>query len=414
MKKNRVVITGLGVVSPVGTGIERYWESLLNGRSGINKITKFDTTDYNVKIAGEVKDFCAEDYMDRKEARRMDRFSQFAVASTAMAIKDSQLDLEKEDPLKIGIVLGSGTGGIETMAEQFDILIQKGPRRVSPFFIPMYIPNMAAAQIAMNFNAKGPNFTVMTACAAGTHAIGEAFRLIERGDIEIAITGGSEAPITPLALAGFTSMKALSTNNEEPDKACRPFDMHRDGFVMSEGAGIIILESLEHAKKRDAKIYAELVGYGNTSDAYHITQPAPDGEGAARAIEQAINDAGIKYDMVDYINAHGTSTPLNDKLETMAIKKVFKEHSYKITISSTKSMVGHLLGAAGAVEFIATTLTVKYGIVPPTINYQTKDPDCDLDYTPNKAKAKEIIYALSNSFGFGGNNGTLLIKKNDQ
>jgi 3-oxoacyl-[acyl-carrier-protein] synthase II len=409
--KKRVVVTGIGVITPVGIGKEQFWKSLINGQSGIDRITKFDTSEYPVKIAGEVKGFIPEDYIDKKEVRRMDRFSQFAVASAAMAVEDSGLKIGELDPNKIGVILGSGIGGIETLEEQHKILLEKGPKRISPFFIPMLISNMGAGHISMKFSAKGPNLTVVTACASGTHAIGEAFRLIERGDAEIVLAGGAEAPITPLALAGFASMKALSTNNDKPKEASRPFDAERDGFIMSEGAGIVVLESIEHAEKRGAAIYGEIIGYGNTSDAYHVTQPAPEGKGAARAMKQAIIDGDIHPEMVDYINAHGTSTPLNDKFETMAIKAVFKEYSYKISISSTKSMTGHLLGAAGAVEFIATILAVKEGIIPPTINYYNPDPDCDLDYTPNKARNKEIQYALTNSLGFGGHNATILVKK---
>jgi len=411
MDKKRVVITGMGAITPLGCGIKKFWSSLLEGKSGIDRISKFDTEEFATKIAGEVRDFDPEDFIEKKEIKRLDRFAQFAIASTKMALEDSELDLSSTDKTRVGVVLGSGIGGSETWEEQSNILREKGPRRISPFFIPMMIINMASGQVSMAFGLEGPNFTIVTACASGTNAIGEAFRTLQIGDADVMVTGGTEASITRLSLAGFSSMKALSTNNDDPQRASRPFDKNRDGFVMGEGCGIVILETLEHALKRDAKIYAELVGYGATADAYHITQPAPGGEGAVRAMRNAIIDAGISDDEIDYINAHGTSTPINDKFETMAIKKVFGSHAKKVSISSTKSMTGHLLGAAGAIELIASTLAVYNDKIPPTINYESVDPDCDLDYVPNAAIEKTVNAALSNSLGFGGHNATLIIKK---
>lgn len=411
MEKKRVVITGIGVISPVGTGKEKFWDSLIQGKSGIDLITRFNCDDFPTKIAGEVKDFNPEDYIEKKELKRLDRFTQFAIAATKMALEDSRLNLSSIDCSRVGVVMGSGIGGSETCEEQHNTLIEKGPKRVSPFFIPMMIANMASGQVSMAFNLKGPNFTVVTACASGTNAIGEAFRILQRNDADIMVAGGTEAPITPLSLAGFSSMKALSTRNDEPHKASRPFDKDRDGFVMGEGAGVMILETLDHALKRNAHIYAEVIGYGTTADAYHLTQPAPEGEGAARAMKAAIDDAGIKPGQVDYINAHGTSTPLNDKFETLAIKNAFGEHAYNLAISSTKSMTGHLLGAAGAVEMIATVFTVTSGEIPPTINYDCADPECDLNYVPNKSVKKDISIAMSNSMGFGGHNACVIVKK---
>jgi len=411
MKKNRVVITGVGVISPVGTGKDKFWNSLIKGQSGINKITFFNTDDFNTKIAGEVKDFNPEDFIEKKELKRLDRFTQFAIAATQMAIEDADLQLDSIDRDHTAVIVGSGIGGSETWEQQHNILMTKGPKKVSPFFIPMMISNMASAQISMAFNLRGPNFTVVTACASGTNAVGEAFRLLQRGDVEVVMTGGVEAPITPLSLAGFSSMKALSTRNDDPQRASRPFDKDRDGFVMAEGAGIMVLETLEHALKRKAPIVAEVVGYGTTADAYHLTQPAPEGEGAARAMKAALEDAGLKPEEVDYINAHGTSTPLNDKFETLAIKKAFGEHAYSLCVSSTKSMTGHLLGAAGAVEIIASALAVNRNEIPPTINYETQDEECDLNYVPNKALIKNVDVALSNSMGFGGHNACVIVKK---
>lgn len=407
---NRVVITGIGAITPIGKDINEFWDSLINGKSGIDRITKFDTSSYPTKLAAEVKDFEPTKYIDKKEAKRMDRFTQFALASTRMALIDSKLDLEKENLDKIGVIYGSGIGGIETLENQHNILMEKGPGRVSPFFIPMMIADMAAGLISITFGLKGHNETIINACASSSNAIGDAFKVIERGDADVMVTGGSEAAITPLSIAGFCSMKAMSTN-EDPKTACRPFDANRNGFIMGEGSGTLILESLEHALNRGANIYAEIVGYGATADAYHITAPAPEGAGAARAMKLALKDANINPEDIDYINAHGTSTEYNDKYETMAIKNIFGKHAYKLKVSSTKSMTGHMLGASGAVEAIATILAIKNGIIPPTINYETPDPECDLDYVPNKAVNIDIQYALSNSFGFGGHNATLLFKK---
>lgn len=412
MAKRRVVITGMGIISPVGNGVDKFWKSLLSGKSGIDFISRFDVEDFPTKIAGEVKDFHPEEFIDKKELKRHDRFTQFAIASTKMALDDSGLDFLQIDRNRVGVVFGSGIGGSETWEEQHNTLITKGPRRVSPLFIPMMIANMASARVAMDFNLKGPNFTVVTACASGTNAIGEAFRIVQRGDADIMVAGGTEAPITSLSLAGFSSMRALSTNNDEPHLASRPFDKNRDGFVMGEGSGVIILESLEHAAmRRNAKIYAEVIGYGTTADAFHITQPDPEGDGAARAMLNAMQDAGVSPDEVDYINAHGTSTPMNDKFETLAIKRAFGNHAKKLFISSTKSMTGHLLGAAGAIELIASALTVFNNEIHPTINYEARDPECDLNYVPNKAIKEKVNIALSNSLGFGGHNATVIVKK---
>ncbi len=411
MEKKRVVVTGMGVISPVGIGLNKFWDSLVKGKSGIDKITRFDTSDLPSRIAGEVRDFNPEAYIEKKELKRLDRFTQFAISATKMALEDADLDLSTVDKTRIGVILGSGIGGNATWEEQHSILLSKGPKRVSPFFIPMMIVNMASGQVSMAFGLKGPNFTVVTACASGTNAIGEAFRTLQRGDADIIISGGTEAPITMLSLAGFSSMKALSSRNDEPSLASRPFDRERDGFVMGEGAGILVMESLDSALKRNAKIYGEVVGYGSTADAYHLTQPSPEGEGASRAMEAAISDAGISPSDVDYINAHGTSTPLNDKFETMAIKNTFGEHAYKLAVSSTKSMTGHLLGAAGAVEIVATLLSVYNDEIPPTINYENPDPECDLDYVPNRAVKRTVNIALSNSMGFGGHNACIIVKK---
>ena len=414
MNNKRVVITGMGVVSPVGIGLDEFWSALTAGISGIDTITKFDPSEYNSKIAGEVKNFNPTDYIEKKEARRMDKFAQFAVAATDMAIKDAGLDLEKEKRERIGVIIGSGIGGMETLWEQAQVLLNRGPGRVSPFFVPMMIANMGAGQMAITYGLRGPNITSVTACASSNNAIGDAYKLLQRGDADVMITGGTEAPIIPLSIAGFCSMKALSTRNEEPQKASRPFDANRDGFVMGEGAGILILETLEHALERGAEIYAEVVGYGSTCDAYHITAPDPEGAGAARAIKMALEDADLSIEEVDYINAHGTSTPLNDKLETMAIKRVFGDYAYNIPISSTKSMTGHLLGAAGGVEAVACVQTIASGVIHPTINYETPDPECDLDYVPNEARKKDVRVALSNSLGFGGHNVTIVFKKYEQ
>lgn len=409
--KNRVVVTGVGVISPIGVGKQPFWESLVKGKSGIARVTRFDPTPYPSKIAAEVRDFNPDNFFDRKEIKRMDRFAQFGLAAAIMAVEDSGLKLEKVDPEKVGIVIGSGIGGIETLEEQVRVLVAKGPARVSPFLIPMMINNMVAGQTAINLRLKGPSFTVVTACASGANAIGEAFRMLQRGELDVVLTGGTEAPITEIAFAGFCSMRAMSSRNDEPSAASRPFDKNRDGFVIGEGAGILVLETLSHAIRRGASIYCELAGYGATSDGYHITAPHPEGEGAARAIMLALQDAEVPPQNVDYINAHGTSTELNDKIETVAIKKVLGDHAYQIPVSSIKSMIGHLMGAAGAVGAISTVMSIATGWVPPTINYQDPDPECDLDYVPNRAREREINVAICNSFGFGGHNAVLVFKK---
>jgi len=409
--ERRVVISGIGAITPIGNNVPEYWEALSQGKSGIEKTTLFDVSQFTSQIAGEVKDFEPEKYIDKKEARRMDKFTQFAMAASSEAIQDSNLDLSKEDTKRIGVLLGSGIGGLGTIEREHKVLMEKGPRRVSPFFIPMLIIDMAPGMVSIKYGLKGPNSAVVTACASAAHALGNAFKIIQRGDAEVMVSGGAESAITPLGLAGFCSMKALSTRNDDPHKASRPFDKERDGFVIAEGSGIIILESLEHAKARGAKVYAEVVGYGMSGDAYHRTAPAPEGEGAAQAMQMALDDAKMKPEEVDYINAHGTSTSLNDKYETMAIKKVFGEYAKEIPVSSTKSMTGHLLGAAGGVELIACLLAMEKGIIPPTMNYEYPDPECDLDYVPNEARKKEVKVAMSNSFGFGGHNAVLIIKK---
>jgi len=410
----RVVITGMGVISPVGNQIEELWDSLLNGKSGIDYITQFDTTEFSVKIAGEVKNFNPEQWIDKKETRKMDRFTQFAIAAAKMAVEDSKIAINDSNAHRVGVYVGSGIGGLRTLEDQHTVLLEKGPKRISPFFIPMLIGNMASGQVSIYTGAKGPNSAPVSACATGTHAIGDAFEIIRRGDADVMISGGTEATITPLAVGGFASMRALSTRNDDPKKASRPFDQDRDGFVMSEGAGVLILEELEHAKQRGARIYAEVIGYGATGDAYHLTSPSPNGEGASRAMQMALEKAGIRPEDVDYINAHGTSTELNDKYETMAIKTTFGEHAYHLAVSSTKSVTGHLLGAAGAIEGIIIALALKNGKIPPTINLETKDPDCDLDYVPNQYREQEIKIALSNSLGFGGHNATILMKKYEE
>lgn len=407
----RVVITGIGAITPIGTGKDNFWNSLLEGKSGIGPLTRFNPENHDAKIAAEVSDFNPQDFIDKKEAKRMDRFTQFAVAATSLAIKDANIDLEQLNRERIGAIIGSGIGGIDTLEAEKDKYMEKGPKRVSPLFIPMMISNMAAGQVSMAFGLKGSSMTITTACASATHAIGESYRMIKHGYQDMIITGGTEASITPLSVAGFCSMKALSTRNDEPSKACRPFDKERDGFVMGEGSGILILEELEHALNRGATIYAEVIGYGATSDAFHITQPDPEANGARTAMKLALDDGKVEYNQVGYINAHGTSTYFNDKLETLAIKDLFKEHAYNINISSTKSMTGHLLGAAGGIEAIATALALKGGMIPPTINYDNPDPECDLNYTPNKAVKREINYAMSNSLGFGGHNASILLKK---
>jgi len=407
----RVVITGMGVISPVGTGLDNFWNALTAGVSGIARITRFDPSEYSTQIAGEVKDFDYSKYIDKKEGRRMDKFSQYAVVAAAMAIEDAGMDLQSLDKDRTGVIVGSGIGGMETFEEQCRVLVNRGPSRISPFLIPMMIANMAAGQIAIKFGLRGPNITAITACASSGNAIGDAFKLIQRGGAEVVITGGTEAPITPLSVAGFCAMKAMSTRNEEPARASRPFDADRDGFVMGEGAAMMVLETLEHAQKRGANIYAEIVGYGSSCDAYHITAPDPEGSGAAAAMKMALADGDLKPEDVQYINAHGTSTPVGDVAEVVAIKKVFGDHAYKLTVSSTKSMTGHMLGAAGAVEGIATVLAIRDDLVPPTINLENPDPACDLDFVPNQARKMTVHVALSNSFGFGGHNVTLAFKK---
>ena len=409
--KKRVVITGLGAITPIGNTAESFWQALVAGTSGIGRITRFDAADYDAKIAGEVKGFDPTAFIDKKEARRMDRFTQFAIAASRMALSDSGLDLENEDRSRIGAFVGSGIGGMDTLHDQYKTLFEKGPNRISPFFIPMMIANMAAGQVSIAFGLQGPSSCVVTACATGTNCIGDAMKVIQRGDADVMVAGGTEAAISPAGMAGFCAMKALSTRNDEPEKASRPFEKDRDGFVMGEGSGIVILESLEHALARGARIYAELAGYGTNADAYHVTAPAPEGVQAAKCMELAIKDAGLTTTDVDYINAHGTSTPLNDKNETLGIKALFGDHATKLAVSSIKSMTGHLLGAAGGIECVATALTVVNDMMPPTINYDTPDPELDLDYVPNQARAKTVRVALSNSFGFGGHNATLLVKK---
>lgn len=410
MANRRVVITGLGAVTPLGNNIETTWEAVKNGKSGIGPMTRLDTEKYPAKIAAEVEDFSIEEYIEKKEARKMDRFTHYALAASIMAMKDSGLELNEENALRTGVWIGSGIGGMETIENQMDVMNDRGVRRISPFLIPMIIPDMASGQVSIYFGAKGINSCSVTACASGTNSIGDAFKVIQRGDADAMITGGAEAPITRLSVAGFTANTALTTN---PDAATasRPFDKNRDGFVIGEGAGIVILEEYEHAKARGAKIYAELVGYGSTGDAHHITAPAPGGEGAARAMAQALEDAGVEKTAVGYINAHGTSTPYNDLFETMAVKSVFGEHAYKLGMSSTKSMTGHLLGAAGGIEAIFTALALQEGIMPPTTNYETPDEECDLDYVPNEARKADLQYAMSNSLGFGGHNASLVFKK---
>lgn len=413
MTPHRVAITGIGVVSPIGTGRDRFWASLVEGRSGVGPITRFDAAAFTTRIAAEVRDFDPTAWMDRKEARRNDRFVQFAYAAARMALEDGNFRLTPQNATRVGVLIGSGIGGAETWEEQHRNLIERGPGRVSPFFIPMIIINMASGVVSILLGAKGPNNAVVTACATGGNAIGEAMRIIQRGEADAMVAGGSEATITPLSLAGFCSMKAMSTRNDEPGKASRPFDAERDGFVMGEGAGIVLLENLALARVREAHIYGELVGYGMSGDAYHITQPDPDADGASRSIRNALGDAGLEPAAIDYVNAHGTSTPYNDKTETLAIKRVFGDHARKVPVSSTKSMTGHLLGAAGGVELIACALAIEHQMVPPTINYEVPDPECDLDYVPNTARQARVRVAMSNAFGFGGHNAILIVKQYD-
>lgn len=409
--RKRVVVTGMGLVIPTGIGVQTAWKNICEGRSGVGRLTRFNPNGFETKIAAEVKGFNPEAYIEKKEIKKMDLFIQYALAATKEALEDSGLKIIPENCEQIGVIVGTGLGGLPSLEKYHQILLEKGPSRVSPFFIPMLIANMASGQIAIQFGVKGINSCLVTACATGAHCIGDAFRAILYGDAEAVIAGGTEANISPLTIAGFNSMKALSTRNDEPERACRPFEKNRDGFVVGEGAGILILEELEFALQRGARICAELMGYGYTGDAYHITAPPPDGDGAIRCMRMAINDAGLKPEEIDYINAHGTSTPLNDATETQAIKKVFGEHAKKIPISATKSMTGHLLGAAGSTEAIFTILTIRDGIIPPTINYDEPDPDCDLDYVPNVARRQPVNTAISNAFGFGGTNATLVLKK---
>ncbi|UHA73978.1 beta-ketoacyl-ACP synthase II [Paenibacillus sp. 481] len=408
--KQRVVVTGMGVETSLGSDIETFWNSLLEGKSGVSTIESFDTSDYPTKIAASIKEFNPELYMDKKDARRLDRFVQLALAASKKAVADANLNLpENADPDRVGVIVGSGIGGLGTWEEQFEIMQEKGVRRMSPFFIPMMIVNMASGQVSMAVGAKGPNTAAVSACATGTHSIGDAFKIIQRGDADVMICGGAEATILRSGMGGFCAMKAMSTRNDEPTRASRPFDIDRDGFVMGEGAGVLVIESLEHAIKRGAKIYAEVAGYGMSADAHHITDPDP--AGAARCMKQAIADAGLEPQDIDYINAHGTSTPVGDKSETVAIKKAFGEHAYQVAVSSTKSMTGHLLGAAGGVEAAICGLTLYHGIIPPTINLENQDPECDLDYVPNVPRKADVQVAMSNSFGFGGHNATIILKK---
>jgi 3-oxoacyl-[acyl-carrier-protein] synthase II len=409
--KRRVVITGMGTITPVGLNVNEFWSSLVAGKGGVGRITRFDASAFSTQIAAEVKGFDPSSIIDRKELRRQDRFVHYAIAAAHEALVDSKLELDKENRDRIGVLVGSGIGGTETWEAQFQKLRDFGPDRISPFFVPMMIIDMASGEISIRWNLKGPNFATVSACATSAHAIGESFLIIARGDADIMITGGSEAAITPLSMAGFCSMRALSRRNDAPEKASRPFDLSRDGFVMGEGSGILVLEEMERARARGVRIYAELAGYGATADAYHMTAPAPGGEGAARAMRAALSSAGMSPEEVGYVNAHGTSTDLNDKYETMAIKTVFGSHVSKLAISSTKSLTGHLLGAAGVIETIATAKTLVEGIVHPTINYEIPDPECDLDYVPNKARKLAVTAAISNSFGFGGHNVCLALKR---
>jgi len=410
--KRRVVVTGMGAITPVGNDVATTWQSLIEGKSGTAPITKFDASKFPVRFAAEVKGFNALDYMDRKEAKRADQYTQYAIAGARQAMTDARL-IERNgmDPDRIGVIIGSGIGGLKSFEEQHDVYRERGVGKISPFFIPMFIADIAAGIVSMMFNAKGPNYATVSACATSAHAIGDAYRTIQYGDADVMISGGAEATVTPMAIGGFANMKALSERNESPETASRPFDATRDGFVMGEGAGILILEELEHALKRGATIYAEIVGYGATGDAYHLTAPAPDGEGAQRAMKRALKDAGLEPKDIQYINAHGTSTPANDFNETRAIKAVFGEHAKTVNVSSTKSATGHMLGAAGAVEAIVSAMVVGTGIIPPTINYHTPEPELDLNYTPNTSVKRDVNAILSNSFGFGGHNTTLAIKR---
>ena len=407
----RVVVTGMGVVSPLGSEVAKFWQAILAGQSGIGPISRFDTEKFGTKFAGEVTDFDPELYMERKEIKHSDRFVQYAMGAARQAVAQAGLDPGKLDPFRVGLIIGSGIGGIETFENQHRALMEKGPGRVSPFFIPMMISNMATGSLAIKMGFKGPSFTPVSACSTGAHAIGEAMRMIQRGDVDACVAGGTEAPITPSSLAGFGNMKALSTRNDDYQHASRPFDSGRDGFVMGEGAGIVVLESLEHARARGAVVLGEIVGYGTTTDGYHMTAPDPEANASSRAMQEAIRETGLPMDSFGYINAHGTSTPYNDKIETTAIKRVLGDHARKVAVSSTKSMTGHLLGAAGGVEFVICLLALRDGQLPPTINYTSPDPECDLDYVPNQARRADVEAALSNSMGFGGHNVTLAVRR---
>ncbi|WP_092924418.1 beta-ketoacyl-ACP synthase II [Romboutsia hominis] len=409
--KKRVVITGLGCVTPIGNNKEDFWKNIKAGVCGIDTVTRFDASTFQTQIAGEVKDFNPEEYINKKEIKRLDKFTQYAIAASKMAVEDAKLNLDYINKDRMGVIIGTGIGGVETIEQQHKTLLEKGNKRVSPFLVPMMIGNMASGQVSIFLGAKGPNINVCTACASGTHSIGDAFKIVQRGDADIMVAGGSEAPITPLAFAGFCNMKAMSTRNDDPKAASRPFDKDRDGFIMGEGSGVLILEELEHALKRNANIYAEIVGYGLTADAYHMTTPAENGEGAARSMEMALKDGDVPIEEVDYINAHGTSTYYNDKLETQAIKTVFRENAYDLCVSSTKSMTGHLLGAAGGIEAIVCAMSIKDNFIPPTVNVQNVDEELDLDYVLDKGRNKEVRYALSNSLGFGGHNASIVLKK---
>lgn len=411
MIKRRVVVTGLGLITPLGIGVEKSWNGLVQGKSGIRKITQFDASAFHTQIAGEVEGFNPEDYMEPKEVKKMDRFIHFGLAAATMAMEDSRLKIDDGNAARAGVFVGAGLGGLPAIERYHKVLLEKGPKRITPFFVPMLIINLAAGQISIKYGAKGPNSAVATACATGSHAIGDAFKVIQRDDADVMIAGGTESVITPMGIGGFNAMKALSTRNDEPEKASRPFDKDRDGFVMGEGAGILVLEELSCAIKRNAPIYAEILGYGLTGDAYHITSPAPGGEGAARCMAMAMKDAGADPSEINYINAHGTSTRHGDELETAAVKTVFKDHAYKLKVSSTKSMTGHLLGAAGGVEAVVSVLSIVNNTMPPTINLENPDPECDLDYVPDKAVRAEINYAMSNSFGFGGTNACLIFRR---
>jgi len=413
MDKRRVVVTGLGMISPLGVGNDVTWQGLIEGRSGVGRITKFDATDYACRIAGEVRDFHPEEWIEKKEVKKSDTFIHYAVAAAQMAVNDAALDTETYDSDRVGVIIGSGIGGLPLIEEMHKKLLERGPSRISPFFIPGLIVNLAAGHISIRFGCKGPSSAPATACATGAHSIGDAYKIIQRDDADVMFAGGSEAVITALAVGGFSAMRALSTRNDEPQRASRPWDLERDGFVMGEGAGVLILEERERAIARGAKIYCEITGYGMSSDAFHITSPSDDGDGMARVMVRALKDAGLKPTDIDYINAHGTSTPIGDKTETIAIKRVFGDDAYKVAISSTKSMTGHLLGAAGGLESAIAAMVVKLGIIPPTINYENPDPECDLDYVPNEARKQEVTHVLSNSFGFGGTNATLIFSKDE-